>query len=143
LPEPLSAEKVAQLLAAAQRRPQLADIRWHDDEAVFDGGAATRPPGSTDLAIGTAAARHAPAYDPARRRIRDRYISVRFAGVARGGADLENPIRVIKAARLALEEHQADAALELVRLAIEQNAADSPLRLAELEIAYRVHDTQR
>jgi len=125
--EELNADQVARLLAAAQRRPQLADIPWHDDEAVFDGHAPVR------AAPAAGAVR---TLDATRRRIRDRYISVRFAGVARSSGDLENPLRVMKAARLALDEGEAETALELLALAIDQNAGEPQLRLAELEIAY-------
>jgi len=128
----LNAEQVASLLAAAQRRPQLADIPWHDDEAVFDGDAPARPAGASP-----------PTFDATRRRIRDRYIGVRFAGLARGAADLDNPVRVMKAARLAFEEGDADTALELLSLAIDQNAGGPQLRLAELEIAYRARQRAR
>src|SRR4051812_46502602 len=128
LSEELNAEQVARLLAAAQRRPQLADIPWRDDEAVFDG----RPP------VRAASPAHEPprTFDATRRRIRDRYIGVRFAGVARGAGDLENPVRVVKAARLTFDEGEAETALELLSLAIDQNAGEPQLRLAELEIAY-------
>jgi len=126
--EELNADQVARLLAAAQRRPQLADIPWHDDEAVFDGHAPSRLPAAPGDPVRT--------LDATRRRIRDRYISVRFAGVARGSGDLENPARVMKAARLAFDEGETETALELLALAIDQNAGEPQLRLAELEIAY-------
>ena len=138
-PEALSADKVAELLAAAQSRPQLADIPWHDDEAALDpapvlrAGTAPWPPLGND----------ARAFDPVRNRIRDRYISVRFAGVARGAADLENPKRVIKAARLAFEDGEGEAALELLQLAIAQNPVDPSLRIAELDLAWRMGETDR
>jgi hypothetical protein len=122
----LNADQVDRLLAAAQRRPQLADIPWHDDEAVFDGHAPHRPAPAPDAVR---------SFDAARRRIRDRYIGVRFAGVARGAGDLENPLRVMKAARLAFDEGEPETALELLSLAIDQNAGEPQLRLAELEIA--------
>lgn len=130
--EELSAERIAQLLAAAQRRrPQLTDLLWHEDEAVYDGLPVLR------RAVPEAASARDPSnYDPVRRRIRDRYISVRFAGVARGSGDLENPARVMKAARLAFDEGETETALELLALAIDQNAGEPQLRLAELEIAY-------
>jgi hypothetical protein len=90
-PEALSADKVAQLLAAAQSRPQLADIPWKDDEAVLDG-----MPVARDRAAGVPPIENDErGLDPVRSRIRDRYISVRFAGIARGAADLENPSRVM------------------------------------------------
>jgi len=133
--EELNADQVARLLAAAQRRPQLADIPWHDDEAVFDGRAPSRP---------AAGGQQDPrSFDATRRRIRDRYISVRFAGVARGSGDLDNPARVIKAARLAFDEHEPEAALELLALAIDQNAGEPQLRLAEMEIAYLARQRAR
>lgn len=137
-PEDLSADKVAQLLAAARQRPQLADIPWHDDEAVFDGPPLLREASGTapmDAEAGLT--------DPVRRRIRDRYISVRFAGVARGAADLENPTRVIKAAWLCFEERHGEAALELLRLAIAQNPMESLLHVAQLDLAWRLRDRQR
>jgi hypothetical protein len=34
---PLDAQKVAQLHAAAQRRPELPEFSWHDDPSTFDG----------------------------------------------------------------------------------------------------------
>jgi hypothetical protein len=137
-PEDLSADQVAQLLAAAQRRPHLADIPWHEDEAVYDGTPVLHR--AAPIAV---AANDPKAFDPVRRRIRDRYISVRFAGVARSAADLDNPARVMKAARLAYEEQQAEIALELLRLAIGQNGMDPQLRIAELELAWQVHDAHR
>ena len=121
-PEALSADKIAQLLAAVQSRPQLADIPWHEDEAMLDGTPLLRA-GSN--------------------RIRDRYISVRFAGVARGAADLENPTRVIKAARLSFEDGQGEAALELLHLALAQNPTDVSLRIAELDLAWRTGEHAR
>jgi len=137
--EELSAERIAQLLAAAQRRrPQLTDLLWHEDEAVYDGLPVLR------RAVPEAASARDPSnYDPVRRRIRDRYISVRFAGVARGAADLENPTRVIKAARLSYEEHEGEIALEMLRLAIGQNPAEPKLRLAEMDLAFRLGDAAR
>ena len=138
-PQALSADKVAQLLAAAQSRPQLADIPWHEDESVLDGAPVLRDGAARWPRAGDAA----PAVDPVRSRIRDRYISVRFAGVARGAADLENPTRVIKAARLAFEDGEGEAALELLQLAIAQNPVDPSLRIAELDLAWRSGERDR
>jgi hypothetical protein len=70
------------------------------------------------------------------RKIRDRYISLRFPGVAGSSADLVESERVIKAARLYFEEKKSDRALELLELAIEQSTGDESLRLAQLEIAF-------
>lgn len=77
------------------------------------------------------------------RRIRDRYIGARFAGVARGACDLENPERVVKAARLYFEDGQSDTALELLDIAIENDSRAEALWLAQLEILFLVRDSQR
>ena len=77
------------------------------------------------------------------RRIRDRYIGARFPGVARAAADLENPERVVKAARLYFEDGQADTALELLDVAIEQDSRAEALWLAQLEILFLIRDSQR
>jgi len=139
-PEALSADKVAQLLEAAQSRPQLADIAWHEDEAVLDGTTALFEGAARWARDGDEAAH---ASDPVRSRIRDRYISVRFAGVARGAADLENPTRVIKAARLSFEDGEGEAALELLQLALAQNPIDLSLRIAELDLTWRMGERTR
>lgn len=77
------------------------------------------------------------------RRIRDRYIGARFAGVARGASDLENPERVVKAARLYFEDGQSDTALELLDIAIENDSRAESLWLAQLEILFLIRDSQR
>ncbi|HEX4782197.1 MAG TPA: hypothetical protein VH301_15655 [Usitatibacter sp.] len=85
-----------------------------------------------------AAAKTRPA-DPRSReaaRVRDRYIAVRFEGIARSSADLSDPERVIKAARLQFEEGHPEAALELIELAVEQDRSEPSLWLAELELAF-------
>jgi hypothetical protein len=75
-----------------------------------------------------------------RATIRDRYVAVRFPGIAKTSADLEKIDRVIPAARLFFEEGQPDRALELLHLAGEQRPTSEPVRLAELEIAFLVRD---
>ena len=75
-------------------------------------------------------------YDARCRRIRDRYISARFPGVARSASDLESPERVVKSARLYFEDGQIDAALELLDVAIEQDSRAEALWLAQLEILF-------
>ena len=77
------------------------------------------------------------------RRIRDRYIGARFAGVARGACDLENPERVVKAARLYFEDGQSETALELLDIAIDTDSRAEPLWLAQLEILFLMRDSQR
>lgn len=144
---PLDAQKVAQLLAAAQRRPELPDFSWHDDPATIDGSSLTvRKPAPTI----TRAARQQPlvesnprTYDEKRRKIRDRYIGIRFAGIIRSAEDLENAPRIIRAARAAFEEDHAETALELLELAIEQNVHEKSLWLADLEIAFLVRNAHR
>ncbi|QJR11158.1 hypothetical protein DSM104443_02230 [Usitatibacter rugosus] len=74
------------------------------------------------------------------RKLRDRYIAARFPCTAQSSADLENPDRMIQAARLFLEEEQPDRAMELLSLAIEQCPAVESLRLAQLEVAFRMGD---
>jgi hypothetical protein len=143
----LDAQKVAQLLAAAQRRPELPDFSWHDDPATFDGSmltirksAAKAPSARPKVELVESNPR---TYDEKRRRIRDRYIGIRFAGVIRSAEDLSNSPRIIRAARAAFEEDHAETALELLELAIEQNVNEKPLWLADLEIAFLVRDAHR
>ena len=81
--------------------------------------------------------------DSRARRIRDRYISARFPGVARSVADLECVERVVKCARLYFEDGQLAAALELLDMAIEQDSRAEALWLAELEILYLSRDAAR
>ncbi len=76
-------------------------------------------------------------------RIRDRYIAIRFEGIARSSADLTNPGRVIKSARLEFDEGFPEIALELLGLAIEQNPGEESLWLAEIEIAFLMRDGRR
>ena len=81
--------------------------------------------------------------DAKSRRIRDRYITARFPGVARSAADLEAPERIVKAARLFFEDGDIAAALELLDLAIEQNSRAEALWLAQLEIVFLARDAAR
>ena len=124
------------LLAATRKAPvELATIEWEGD---------TRTRKTVGEGTGTW-----PVYDPAAtvdndprgydarcRRIRDRYISARFPGVARCAADLESPERVIKSARLYFEDGQVDTALELLDVAIEQDSRAASFWLAQLEILF-------
>ena len=71
-----------------------------------------------------------------RAKLRDRYIAVRFPGVARSSADLQDAERVIKGVRLYFEEQKFDRADELLELAIGQAGSDKLLRLARLELAF-------
>ena len=117
------------LLASARKAPvELAPIEWQGDEA------AAAIPAARDDTAGLDCA------DTRTRRIRDRYISARFPGVARSAADLECVERVVKCARLYFEDGQLSAALELLDMAIEQDSRAEALWLAQLEILFLAGD---
>ena len=124
------------LLAATRKAPvDLAPIEWEGDTRGTK--KAGEGSGTWPVYDPTATADHDPrGYDARCRRIRDRYISARFPGVARSAADLESPERVIKSARLYFEDGQADTALELLDVAIEQDSRAEALWLAQLEILF-------
>jgi hypothetical protein len=138
---------VAKLHAAAQRRPVLPEFSWHDDPATFDGSSlrirkpAAAPPAPAKKVVLVESDPRT--YDEKRRRIRDRYIGIRFAGIIRSAEDLSNAPRMIRAARAAFEEDHAESALELLELAIEQNLGEKQLWLADLEIAFLVRNAHR
>jgi hypothetical protein len=128
---------VNKLLAAARKAPDLAPIEWDGDRS--------RNAVKFSLDDAVPAAHAAPDEDPRtfdarRRKIRDRYISARFHGVARCAADLESADKVIKSARLYFEEDESAAALELLELAIEEIPHESSLWLARLEILFLTRD---
>ena len=120
---------IARLMAAARKPPQLALIEWDGDGAtpVFTPSANEDSIAPREL-------------DAARRRIRDRYVSARFPGVARSAADLASASRVIKAARLYFEEEDVESALELLQLAAEEAPREAALWLARLEILFLARD---
>ena len=124
------------LLAATRKAPvDLATIEWEGDtRATRKVGEGT---GTWPVYDPTATVDNDPrGYDARCRRIRDRYISARFPGVARSAADLESPERVVKSARLYFEDGQVDTALELLDVAIEQDSRAEALWLAQLEILF-------
>ena len=124
------------LLAATRKAPvDLATIEWEGDtRATRKVGDGT---GTWPVYDPTSTVDNDPrGYDARCRRIRDRYISARFPGVARSAADLESPERVIKSARLYFEDGQVDTALELLDVAIEQDSRAEALWLAQLEILF-------
>lgn len=128
---------VDRLLAATRNTApvELSIIEWDGDAEV----APFAPP-----APATPIAEDIPATPDARcRRIRDRYIGARFPGVARSAADLEQPERVVKAARLYFEDGQSDTALELLDVAIEQDSRAEALWLAQLEILFLMRSAAR
>jgi hypothetical protein len=126
------------LEATRSSAPELSIIEW-------DGDADTAPAVQERVEEAPAAdVEDMPMVGDARcRRIRDRYIGARFGGVARSAADLENPDRVVKAARLYFEDGQPDTALELLDIAIGHDSRAEALWLAQLEILFLVRDAQR
>jgi hypothetical protein len=119
--------------ARAYAPVQLDIIEWDGDSHV----PVALTPAEAAVEEAALAGEEIPAgFDARCRRIRDRYISARFPGVARSAADLENPDRVVKSARLYFEDGQTDMALELLDVAIEQNSRAEALWLAQLEILF-------
>ncbi len=141
---------IGKVLARAALAPELAPIEWDGDRAPVAARPEPAAPvierstlAETAVAVGDGATLEDPrTYDARRRRIRDRYIGARFPGVARSGADLEHPERVIHAARLYFEDGQGHTALELLDLAIAQAPREAALRLARLEILYLERDAK-
>ena len=131
----IDAERI--LAATRETAIDLAPIEWDGDKGVVTARElATADPASTidgDPRGGDAKAR----------RIRDRYITARFPGVARAAADLEATDRVIKAARLFFEDGDLELALELLDLAIEQNSRAEALWLAQMEILFLSRQASR
>ena len=133
--EPDAAALQAERIFAATRTAtvELATIEWDGDGALAMRAAEPAAALDADPRGG----------DAKTRRIRDRYIGARFPGIARAAADLENPARVIKAARLFFEDGDLDSALELLDLAIEQDSRAEALWLAQLEIVFLTRDAAR
>jgi hypothetical protein len=136
--DPRAMEDERILAATRVATVELATIEWDGDDALTKRAAATTTPEAT-----TTLDTDPRGADAKSRRIRDRYISARFPGVARAAADLENPTRVIKAARLFFEDGDIDSALELLDLAIEQDSRAESLWLAQLEIVFLARDGER
>ena len=132
-PPPATGVDFEKLLASTRKAPvDLAPIEWEGDGDTVD-----IAPAASDNAVNLECA------DNRARRIRDRYISARFPGVARSASDLESVDRVVKCARLYFEDGQVAAALELLDMAIEQDSRAEALWLAELEILYLARDAAR
>lgn len=74
--------------------------------------------------------------DLARRRIRDRYLAVRFPGAPHTDEDLRDTPGVIKSARLYFEDGDLERACELLEFACDVNKADELPWLAHLEILF-------
>ena len=134
-PRPSSSVDMNRLLAAVKVAPDLALIEWDGDRtrqalpAIRDDGNGVATNDNDFECL-----------DPKRRKIRDRYITARFPGVARSSVELANAQHVIKSARLLFEDEQPDLAIELLELAIEEAPHESPLWLARLEILFLLRD---
>jgi len=138
---------MTKLLAAMKTAPELSLIEWDGDRTRaaaplpaldFPSTAKGFEAGSIDeLPIGDFDAEQ---LDPRCRKIRERYISARFPGVARTLADLHSADRVIKAARLYFEDDQPELALELLEIGVQETPHESPLWLARLEILFLTRD---
>ncbi len=138
----LTSAQIEKLLAAAKARPELVALEWGEFEPE---GSEREAPGAQaePRSLKSLVESDPKTYDARRAKIRDRYVSVRFAGVARSAADLQDAARVIKASRLAFEEGHPDSALELLELAVEQNPFEKSLWLAELEMSFLLRDAER
>jgi len=75
-----------------------------------------------------------------RKRIRDRFVYVRFDGALKGIADFGLPAKVIKAARLYFEDSRGDRADELLALALKHQPEEHAYWLARLEIRFLLGD---
>lgn len=75
-----------------------------------------------------------------RKRIRDRFVYVRFDGALKGTSDFARPSKVIKAARLYFEDGRGDRAEELLALALRHRPEERSYWLARLEIRFLLGD---
>lgn len=143
------------LLAAVKVGPELATIEWDGDRARPAASAPITlepleltPAGETPDEPAELAEESGPGgfdvdrLDPRGRKIRERYISARFPGVARTLAELHSIDRVIKAARLYFEDEQPGLALELLEIAAQEMPHESPVWLARLEILFLGRDAE-
>ena len=92
----LSALQIEKLLAAAKGRPELFTLEWGEFEPVGTEHQAEKVQ-AEPRTLAKLVESDPKTYDIRRAKIRDRYIGVRFAGVARSAADLQDAARVIKA----------------------------------------------
>jgi hypothetical protein len=132
------------LLAAAKVAPDLSLIEWDGDRSRALSAAIDAP---AHVAVAEGEGAHAgefdvEAMDPRRRKIRERYISARFPGVARTIGELQSCDRMVKAARLYFEDEQPELAIELLELAAQEAPHESPIWLARLEILFLMRDAE-
>src|SRR5260221_2693843 len=127
----LTSRQIEKLLARAKERPDLAALDWGELGVEDAEPGEAQAPHVEPRTMRELVESDPKTYDSRRTRIRDRYISVRFEGIARSAADLDDPMRVIKASRLAFEEGHPESALELLELAVDQHPFEKSLCLAE------------
>jgi hypothetical protein len=121
--EAIGAESKHEQAAAAKKEPRRMAVRVPQAPAAGAHHAALpRPIAQTSEAV--------------RRRIRERYLAVRFPGAPHSDSELQDNATVIKAARLYFEDGDIDRACELLEFAADANAADELPWLAHLEILY-------
>ena len=94
-----------------------------------------RPPKSVDLDALPVRPRQQPT-EAMRRKIRDRYLAVRFPGAPHTDEELRDSAGVIKAARLYFEDEDLDRACELLEFAADANTTDESTWLAHLEMLF-------
>src|SRR5258708_5909450 len=89
----LTSAQIEKLLAAAKARPELVALEWGEFEPE---GSEREAPGAQaePRSLKSLVESDPKTYDARRAKIRDRYVSVRFAGVARSAADLQDAARV-------------------------------------------------
>ncbi len=71
-----------------------------------------------------------------RRKIRERYLNVRFPGTPHSEADLRDTVGIVKRARLYFEDGDVDRAAELLQFAGDLDPGEEATALALLEILY-------
>lgn len=126
------------LLSKAKVAPQLALLEWDGDRV-----APRNVANDNEYPEVAAFADEDPhAFEPRRRKIRDRYVSARFPGITRSSNELQDADAVVKSARLLFEEEQPELALELLELSIEEAPQESALWLARLEILFLLRDRE-
>lgn len=86
------------------------------------------------------AARPPDEFDAGRQAIRDRYVSLRFAGVFTHFEQFGDVRKVITAARLYYEDGKRERAQEALAIALQLAPGDMELRLAQIELAFLARD---
>jgi len=104
-------------------RPDMPPLEWDASPA--------KP-----LAAGTAVPGAQAGSSYLRRKIRERYLNVRFPGTPHAEADLRDTVGIVKRARLYFEDGDVDRAAELLQFAGDLEPGEEARALALLEILY-------